>query len=174
MKNLFKSLAFLALATVSFTACSDDKDKCTDVVCTEGAICVDGTCACETGMFMDDNNTCQLDKTKFLGSYNVTRTCPGNDPTLITEDCAIVNYGGANDLRILRLLGENSELFATISGNNVTIEKTLHNGLFYVGTGTLENNVITINMTITLEYELDGIIEVRETNECTFVLDNRR
>ena len=77
-------------------------------------------------------------------------------------------------MRILRLLGENSELFATISGNNVTIEKTLHNDLYHVGTGTLENNVITINMTITLESELNGIIEVRETNECTFVLDNRR
>ncbi len=49
MKNLKNIPAFLLLAgALAFSSCDNDKDKCEDVTCANGQVCVDGTCVGST------------------------------------------------------------------------------------------------------------------------------
>lgn len=79
MKKI-KTLAFTGLLTlgvfsmVAYTSCSKNKDKCKEVVCSNGGACVDGACECALGY---EGANCETNSVaKFTGVYNALDNCP--------------------------------------------------------------------------------------------------
>ena len=172
MKNLFKSLAFVALAATSFTACNDD---CKDIVCGEFGTCNEGICDCLPNYEKDDEGLCSvLERAKFTGNYNVTSNCSSafnssiSNGTELNEIIYANFLGGVNSQ--LRLVG-------VVSGNTVTIARTQDvDGtlFFYEGEGKIENGELTMNMIITEEeivIDADGneTYEVVDTYNCDYI-----
>jgi hypothetical protein len=67
----------IALTTMT-SGCK--KDPCKDATCLNGAACDDGNCLCTAGFEGTDCGTEQ--RAKFLGIYNGTFSCPGQNFTL--------------------------------------------------------------------------------------------
>ncbi|MEM7382615.1 MAG: hypothetical protein AAF361_15700 [Bacteroidota bacterium] len=141
---------FMLLGTVTyFSSC--EKDPCEDVVCQNGGTCDEGTCACVDGYEGTDCSTLSADK--FVGTYSVSGTCEGiaynytvsisksaTDPTMIIID----NFGDLN-------CAPGYAVEAIVDGDTFTLtggpycEEGFNDftGYSFVGTGTINGNVIT-------------------------------
>lgn len=167
MKNLI--ILFLAAAL----AFSCNTDKCKDVVCTVGTcvegVCVDpcdsidcgiggtcttGLCICNTGYEQDAAGACNTEwSAKFLGANMVTAdTCHGvngnfsvNYATTITRTSEVAlsstNLGGFGSTNVVSM--------DVTSSTNVSINHTDVAGRIFAGSGSLLNNILTIDYTVT-------------------------
>ena len=64
------------------------RDKCKDVVCQNDGICIDGTCNCAAGY---SGANCETNiSANFLGTYNVSETCP--NVTTYTTNIAVDSF----------------------------------------------------------------------------------
>ena len=175
MKSLLKSLAVVASAVSTFSACSEE-DKCKDIICGEFGTCNEGICDCLPNYEKDADGLCSvLERAKFTGNYNVTTSC-GRD-----YSASISNGTELNEIKFNSLVadGNGTVLVGIVSGNTVTIARTrdLDESMFffYEGEGKIENGVLTINLIGTEEeivIDADGneTYEVIDTYNCEYTL----
>lgn len=165
MKNLFKSLAFVALATATFTACNED--ACKDIECGEFGTCNEGVCLCESYYELGADNKCSvLERAKFLGSYNVSESCQFSTADY-TSNINTNNTTANNEVRISNVWDSfNNAVVGTVAGNTITIARqTPDNDSYYIqGSGVLEGSTVVFTVTITDESDATAIL----TNNCTF------
>jgi len=108
----------------------------------------------------EDDGSCILAREKFLGSFNVSRSCVyENDSTYILEVTA-----GPNDNEIVmkNLFGWNESLRAQVSGSDISF-KDENAGITYEGTGYLAGNqfIVTFKACETFYYPCS------DPEECT-------
>jgi len=86
------------------------------------------------------------DRDKFLGVFSVIETCGnGND----TYDLTISESGSSeNAVVVVNLYDWEESMSATVSGNVITIPSQLSDGLTFSGSGTITDNTLTINFTV--------------------------
>ena len=166
MKNLFKSLAFVALAATTFTACNED--ACKDVVCGDFGTCNEGVCLCETYYEKDADGLCSvLERAKFLGSFVYSEDCQGSTAT---NTSTVVAHTELSQVKFVNLWGGSivNGLVGDIAGNEVTIarQEPDNDGFFFEGTGKIEGGVITLEVNITDERDSEDI----DTYSCTWTL----
>ncbi len=129
----------LALATVA-SGCK--KDPCKDVTCLNGASCTEGDCICTAGFEGTDCGT-QM-RTKFIGIYNGTFSCPGQNFTVqmnVTTSSTGISNVVFND-------GFDTWV-GTVSGSSVTINtQTISAGVTIAGSGQLAGNILTLNLNL--------------------------
>ena len=135
-----------AFSAITYTSCN--KDKCKDVVCSNGGTCLDGICTCKSGY---EGTTCAtVSAAKFVGTYSVVENCSvsggvGPYTTTIVESTT-------NEVNIL--MNDFGDLTATITivgsvnGTTLTIASQTVSGYTVSGSGTYNNGVITITYTI--------------------------
>jgi hypothetical protein len=153
--NQIKKVLLTAIATVgvfsaTFTSCTPD--PCKDVICNNGGSCLDGACQCASGF---EGTNCETSsRAKFIGNYTVldtaqavasyscTITASSTDPT------KVIISNPAN----LNLIGTNTSVTGTVSGNTLTIAKQAVVGtaaIEYSATATiLATNLATVNYTV--------------------------
>ena len=86
------------------------------------------------------------DRDKFLGAFSVDETCDsGNDTYDIT---IIVSGSGENAVILANLYDWDEQASATVSGNTITIPSQLLDGITFSGSGTITDNILTINFTV--------------------------
>ena len=86
------------------------------------------------------------DRDQFLGAFAAIETCgAGND----TYDITIIESGTAdNAVVVINLYDWGEQASATVSGNTLTIPSQLLDGITFSGTGTIADNILTINFTV--------------------------
>lgn len=86
------------------------------------------------------------DRDKFLGAFSVVETCgSGND----SYDLTVIESGsGENAVIVINLYNVGAQISGTVSGNSMTIANQLVNGITYSGTGTISENTLTINFSV--------------------------
>ena len=86
------------------------------------------------------------DRDKFLGAFFVDETCDsGNDTYDIT---IIVSGSGENAVILANLYDWDEQASATVSGNTITIPSQLLDGITFSGSGTITDNILTINFSV--------------------------
>ncbi len=97
----------LAFSMTLYTSCTQT-DKCENVVCNNGGVCVDGTCNCLNGF--TGNNCENSDAEKFVGLYTGVNKC--NNTGLFKIDTFVKNnvyietsVGNGNCKKDISLLG---------------------------------------------------------------------
>ena len=132
-------------------------DPCDGVECGDNATCFDGNCECDTGFVMDANGNCERAVARFIGNYNTTEpNCGITDPyPVVIEQVAgqpngifITNLG--DFICILDGNEINYDVFATVDGNTLAINSDETCSIVFNGTGTLDNNIITIDYSAVL------------------------
>jgi hypothetical protein len=157
--NRIKNIAFSALlslgafSAITYTACN--KDECKDVVCQNGGTCVSGTCSCPTGY---EGNNCETkSRDKFIGTYIGQENCTiGNDNYTITVTTSSENI----KLIVTNLYNQGFTATGTMTASNTFSLSGSQGSTSYTGTGSLANNQLTIQYSIT---------SPAATNSCTFV-----
>lgn len=167
MKNLI--ILFFAVAFVF----SCNTDKCADVVCAVGTceegICIDpcdsldcgiggtctiGVCVCNDGYEKDTAGACNIEwSAKFLGANLTTSdTCYGDNGSFAvsyatsitrTSEMAVstTNLGGFGATNVVSM--------DVTSSTNVSINHTDVGGRLFTGTGSLSNNVLSVDYVVT-------------------------
>ncbi|MEO1513393.1 MAG: hypothetical protein AAFV95_00215 [Bacteroidota bacterium] len=83
---------------------------------------------------------------KFLGAYSVVETCGGGNDTY---EIVIIESGtGDNAVVLNNLYGGGASLSATVDGNRINIDTQVQGGVTYNGSGTIDDNILTINFTV--------------------------
>ncbi len=175
----FPSIKILSLCLVLlmsltlFTSCEDEIEGCTDATANNydlDATLDDGSCMYDLEGCTDSNATnynteaniddgsCEYPATPFLGAYDVVETCEFSQDTytMTIEEDAFDQIGTISLVNFYNAC----TVTALVDGSNITIEEqTCATNTTVVGTGTLEGNVLTINMSV------DGTIPF----DCTLV-----
>lgn len=143
----FKQIALSAMLTlgafgaVTYTSCN--KDECKDVVCENGGTCSGGNCNCLSGY---EGNKCEIVSAEaILGTYTATETCQppitgGSWSSNITQSSndetriVISNFGASG-----------TNVTAHVNRNAITLDATDILGNEVTGTGTINDDEITIN-----------------------------
>lgn len=129
------------------TYCEESTDPCFDVVCYNGGTCNNGNCQCPTGY---EGIQCESPvNQKFAGTYNVTSTCSVSGSSTYTM--TIIGISGIPTqvyLSNLANTGCGINLDGFIDGNTITIDDS-ECGIYYTGSGTYSNNVVTLNYSST-------------------------
>ena len=159
MKNL-KSILLASLLTVGlfssvvFTSC--DQDACKDIICANGGVCTDGSCACPSGY---EGTLCEtLSRAKFIGVFNGNETC-----SVGTDTYSLTITANSNDAKfnIQNLYNDNLTAIADANGTSFTIpSQTVGVGVTAIGSGSISGNTITITYTLT---------DSSGSNTCTFI-----
>jgi hypothetical protein len=142
MKLLHLSLILGLSTTLLMTGCKKDDDPCDNVVCQNGGTCSDGSCSCATGY---EGSTCGTEiRAKFIGSYNGTLSCPGQNGTVnmtVTNSAAGITsvvFGDGQDTWV-----------GTVSGSSVNIaNQTISGGTTISGSGQLSGLILALNLNI--------------------------
>ena len=144
MKNkLFKILGVVAIGMFSFSSC--ETDACKDVECGANGTCVDGDCVCETGY---EGLSCQTEeRAKFVATYvgTIGIACPGSGSDNLTNQTITVG-NSSNVNKVTINIAGSFTLTATVSGTSMTIDNSSQDGLNYSGNGSVNGNVLTINL----------------------------
>jgi len=91
---------------------------------------------------------------KFLGAYTMAETCGLSDDTY---DLVIWESGrDAQSIIIYNLYNWGEIASATVSGNTLTIEEQILDGISFSGTGTLNGDALEINFDVSLGTESDS------------------
>lgn len=136
---MYRLLPLLILATL--VGCQSD--PCDDVNCHNGT-CHDGNCICEPGF---DGPTCLTEQRQaFVGSYSVDESCDlGNFDYDITISA---NSEVATELTIHNIGDFDFDVTATVNGPSIMINHDTENGVAVVGSGVLENGILSISYTM--------------------------
>lgn len=130
-------------------------NPCKDVDCGTSGTCTEGICVCDTGYEQDSLGACNVEwSAKFIGANLVTAdTCYGdngnfsvNYNTTITRTSEVAlsstNLGGFGATNVVNM--------DVTSSTNVAINSyTDVGGRIFNGTGSIANNVIDLNYTVT-------------------------
>ncbi|MBL7717409.1 MAG: hypothetical protein JNL72_01130 [Flavipsychrobacter sp.] len=122
-----------------------ETDLCQGVSCYNGGMCVSGTCKCPSG-FGGDN--CEI-VNKFLGMYAARDTCTGNN-TKTYSTIISMKASGDPTLKISNFGNYQTNVYATISGNNISIAGTTYEGYQVQGGGVYEDGRISVGYTVTI------------------------
>ena len=137
----------VSLAILLFNSCAD---KCKKILCYNGGICIDGSCACQPGFEGDDCSMATRDK--FLGTYNVTDNCS------ITGNAKYTVNIYAVDSNVMQVFIANfnndfaNSVSATINGANIEIPPQFPDA---DGRSVTGNGVFTGASTITWNYVIN-------------------
>ena len=135
--------AFIGLA--SFSSCTD---ACKDVVCQNAGTCVEGDCVCADGYI---GTNCETEeRAQFLASYSVSESCTsGNYTYSVTTSSSST---GVTAIIIANFGDYNTNVNATVDGNNITIANQTHQvqgfPLTFSGTGQISGNILSISYTV--------------------------
>ena len=141
-KNFSLGIATILFAIISFTISSCSTDKCKGVTCQNGGTCVNGNCNCASGY---EGTSCQTKaNAKFVGTYNGNLTCDGASPS---ADAYSVIAGTSPLAIIINQNGTATLLAASVSNMNISIPSQDISGATFSGSGTLNGNNITLNIT---------------------------
>ncbi|HYV92407.1 MAG TPA: calcium-binding EGF-like domain-containing protein [Chitinophagales bacterium] len=94
------------------------KDKCKDIECQNNGKCIDGTCDCPAGY---SGPNCEFNvSANFLGTYNVTETCP--DLIHYTVNIGVDSFN-VSQVKIAGFFNNsfNNLVNATVNQTNITI-----------------------------------------------------
>lgn len=132
--------AALVATGLSLFVASCETDKCKDVTCNNGGICLDGTCDCADGF---EGTTCDSAAyEKFKGVWTGNETCTGGG----TATYSVNIYGSSTAPKKVLLdnlgnygcsTGGNVIAVATASGKTFTLNSDTTCGTVFSGTGTL-------------------------------------
>ncbi|HXH19172.1 MAG TPA: hypothetical protein VNJ07_08815 [Chitinophagales bacterium] len=147
-KKLLLSL-MTAVSVLLFNSCSEE-DKCKDITCLNGGVCVDGVCInCDAGY---EGNLCEtVSRTKFLGTYSVRDSCTssGISTYSITIDTSSVGIDKVLVSNFWDLFS--SPVRASIDVDDITIpaQEPDNDGFWVAGDGTKSGNTINVTYVIT-------------------------
>jgi hypothetical protein len=149
MKNLFALFLAVALAF----SCTPT-DPCKDVVCGTSGTCTEGICICDTGYEQDSIGACNIEwSAKFLGANMATAdTCYGDNgsfsvsyATTITRTSEVAisstNLGAFGSTNVVPM--------DVTSSTNVSLNHTDIGGRIFSGSGSIANNVLSLDYTVT-------------------------
>jgi hypothetical protein len=149
--NQIKKVLLTAIATVgvfSATFISCTPDACKSVVCNNGGSCLDGACQCASGF---EGTSCQTaSRDKFIGNYVVLDTAQSKP----NYTCSIIAASDStkvilkNPANLDDLGTPNTQVTGTVSGSTLSIAKQAvinTTAIEYEATGTIVNNVVTLN-----------------------------
>lgn len=143
--------------------CETLLDACFNVTCQNGGVCIDGECDCVPGF---EGPECEIKSSlKFLGTWSAYEICSSGDYSytiVIQEDPAVPGQILINNLGNF-VCNDNANMVWTgiVNENTFTVlRKTQCDFLQIEATGKLENSVLLIDYTATVE--IDGHTEVDE------------
>ena len=130
----------IALALTTATSCKKEKEGCMDNLANN-----------YSSEASKDNGTCKFDRDVMIGNYitNGTQNCDGVSEAYLDIPISITVSSVAKNKVLLNLEGTNFP--CTISGSSITIENKSESGVNYSGSGQVNGNVLTLNMT---EYDV--------------------
>ncbi|MEZ4983237.1 MAG: hypothetical protein R2769_16945 [Saprospiraceae bacterium] len=126
------------------------EDPCFDKVCGSNSTCVDGDCICDAGYEKNAQDSCVLERAKFVGTYTVSDDCSSSG----TATYIVTAIAGASDnmVAISNFWNVfNNPVVATVDGDALTIanQDPDSDGFTVEGSGTYSNGTITMSYTIT-------------------------
>lgn len=125
--------------TGEFCQTEVQSDPCDDIECENGGSCDDGTCDCPDNY---EGTLCEnLERDKFIGTYDVTETCGGSNFTYVMT----ISAGSVNDrvnISNMGNFGSNVTISASIDVADIAFTDT-DDGFTYVGNGFIEGNTLT-------------------------------
>jgi hypothetical protein len=130
----------IALALTSATSCKKEKGGCTDNLANNYSSDAE-----------IDNGTCKFDRDAIIGNYitNGSQNCDGDSYPYSDLPILFTASSVAKNKVLLNLDGTNFP--CTISGTSITLENKSESGVNYSGSGQVNGNVITLNLT---EYDV--------------------
>lgn len=140
MKNLtslFRNLLFLTLAMTSLTfmSCERDVEGCTDPL---------------SDNYNDeanvDDGTCIPARDKFLGSFNNTAICEGDNYQYAMT--ITISPTAEDEVLISNLVDSGQLITAKILGDKITLVEAVYYGETLNGTGEINSDTITFSITI--------------------------
>ena len=147
MKSIYLNLGFLLILVFTISSCQ--KQGCTNA----NAENYDADAT-------EDDGTCTFARDKFIGSYDVSRSCVYESDSSFTLQVSV----GPNDDEIVlkNLFGWNESLRAQVSGADISF-KDENAGITYEGTGYLAGNelIVTYDVCETFYYPCS------DPDECT-------
>ena len=143
--KLFSLAAALTFGIVALNSCTED--KCKDVVCSNGGVCMDGTCYCEAGY---EGTTCQTEqRAKFLGSYSVSSgsvSCDSTGNSNISQGTSVSISISSSSVSKVSIVFAGISLSGNVNGSNVTLDQATLNNFTYSGTGSINGNTLTMSI----------------------------
>ncbi len=133
-------------------------DPCKNIFCKNGGVCKSGICQCPTGYYgtycekalnsiffgtFNGNETCTSGEEKYALTF--TPTSPASPTTMLLSNLYNDNYTANCNM---------------LNATDFSFSGSSTNGTEYTGTGSLNNNVLTVNYTI-----MNG----STSNTCTFI-----
>jgi len=147
MKN-FKLLSLAVAFTFGIAALNScTEDKCKDVTCSNGGVCMDGTCDCADGY---EGTTCQTEqRAKFLGNYSVsagTVSCDSTGNDIINQGAPVSISTSSSSISKVSIVFAGISLTGTVNGSNITVDQATLNNFTYSGTGSINGNILTMSI----------------------------
>jgi len=130
------SLAFSAVAAVTFSSCTED--KCKGTVCAYGGTCVDGGCVCPTGY---EGPQCEtVNRNYYTGIWKVNED--GTLSNAAQYDVAIETSGDVPNLKVTNFHNNvQLNVAATVIGDTLTIKKQTVDNNTIEGFGVIDRDV---------------------------------
>lgn len=126
-------------------------DPCEDVDCGEHGTCVNGTCECDlgyTGAECDEEIRAAFYNQQILGTETVVCDDPANSYT--EPDVASLIVAGPEVTQVYWVRWETDSILVNVtSATEFSIPSQNVNDVQYNGSGTLETNTLTVNLTET-------------------------
>lgn len=137
--------ALITACVLLFTQCTNN---CKDVSCVNGSVCFDGECDCPIGF---SGAECEQEfRANFLGTFSLDGEC--ENPSSFIHISRNANRG--DYLYINNLLNEPISVMAMASRTGFEIPKQTYQFGFISGSGSYQNEVLTLDYT----FELDGAV----------------
>lgn len=145
---------FLGVLSLCLSSCNkknDLKDPCGDIVCGQG-VCVDGNCNCDDGYDKDNNGSCIISwASNFTGIDLPAKDTfkPGSFSNGEFTYAVTIVADNERQISVTNLSGFGSTVVIMVdSASNVTVDHTDADGRIFRGTGVLDNQVLTLDITI--------------------------
>jgi hypothetical protein len=151
LKITFLLTVVCGLLSVVLFSCKK-KDPCEEKTCSNPFhVCENGNCGCSTGL---EGDSCNIySATKFLGNYMVYENCFNISNQNYTS---FISSGSRYyQVNISNIVGSNYTVYATVSGNYISIPEQSFGSSRIVGEGTYQplNNRIQMQY----EYNVNGV-----------------
>lgn len=138
--NTTKWVGMLCLGLITFT---------TQVSCKKKG-CTDSLAENYESKAKKDDGSCTYARTKFLGSYQMSQNCSG-DQLSYTLTIAEANDKDKIMLNNLQMDGYTVNIRATVNGSDLSFKET-QQGIVFEGTGYITGNALTLNYDVCEEF----------------------